>query len=82
MRRKFKREYTYQRKTKAVVFNKTRFAVGSTVALIKGKKKDQAKIVSFIFDPSIQGGVVLDRQLQGFRLWNLEDLVLIIPMKS
>lgn len=48
--------------------------VGDTVMLKKGRSRASAYIEAFLNE--IQGGLVLDRKLDGFSCWNVKDLKL------
>lgn len=52
------------------------FAIGTSVRL-KRRVADGDKGVAFIkaFYPDIKGGVMLSRELNRFRSWNIDDLV-------
>lgn len=55
----------------------SKFKVGDRVRLAAGKSHKAARIVSFVED--IEGGVKLDDYLDGFRYWNVADLVKANP---
>jgi hypothetical protein len=46
-----------------------------TVKLAPKDVRNHRKATILAFLPDIQGGVVLDRHMGGFRYWNVEDLL-------
>lgn len=46
--------------------------IGEWVRLIDGRKNDIAQVTQHLAD--VDGGVRLDRRLEGFQFWNKEDL--------
>jgi hypothetical protein len=55
---------------------KPKFQVGDIVA-VRSRGLPHARIVRFQRD--IAGGVVIDRSVNGFRIWNISDLKKVGP---
>ena len=53
-----------------------RFKVGDTVLIARRKRT----IVSFL--PDVQGGIELDKPIEGFRYWNIADASVYRPLSK